>query len=87
MPYEVTAEGAVSILKANDTYYDSEGKLLGYDHESNTFLPGEIVKDDDVSPVVAELYDNGDEHVTSILKRLTPKSESKTKTVKKEGQG
>ena len=70
MPYEVLVDG-LSVLKANDTYKDNDGKVIGYDHVGVIREQGEILEDSEVSPVIQKLYEDGDEHVTSTLKKVS----------------
>ena len=71
MPYEVTAP-SLALLRSIGEYRDEDGKLIEHQHESVVRMQGAIVEDEDVSPVVKELYAKGDAHVTSVIKRLTP---------------
>lgn len=71
MPYEVIGESpAVDVLKALDPMVNDEGKQFGYYHETRTYTPGDIIEDEDVSPVIAKLYDDRDEHTRSVLRKL-----------------
>jgi hypothetical protein len=71
MPYRVTCaeDTSISVLRSLSTVKDEDGKVLGYDHESVSYHNGDVIEDDDVSPAVVTLYDAGDAHTTSILKR------------------
>lgn len=68
MPYEVIADVAISLLHATDVFKTDDGKVVGYDHISHIRTPGEVVPDDEVSPVVKEAYEDDDDHVTSLIK-------------------
>jgi hypothetical protein len=85
MPYEVLGDSAVSVLRANGEYRDEHEHLTGYDHESIVYLPGDIIADVDVSPVVVKNYEDGDEHTRSVLQRVSnePLETHKRETVKR----
>lgn len=70
MPYEVLVD-EVTVPKAFDTYKDGDGKVTGYDSKAYTRFKGDVLDDEDVHPTVREAYDNGDDHVTSILKKVS----------------
>lgn len=70
MPYEVLQE-EVTLLRANDTFKNEKNEVTGYDQESVLRTKGEIVEDDQVHPNVVKLYDDGDEHTRSVIKRLS----------------
>jgi hypothetical protein len=69
MPYEVIAP-EVNVLKALSEYKDEDGKVIGYDSASVLRFQGEVVADEDVHPAVRKAYEDGDSHVTSILKQV-----------------
>lgn len=73
MPYEVICpEGtSVSMLINRGNLTDFDGKVYGYDHVTENFDHGAIIPDDELSPVVVKAYDDGDEHVKSLLKRVS----------------
>jgi hypothetical protein len=79
MPYLVTCEPgtSVTIPKAVGEMKDDTGKVHFYDHEGHIYARGDIVADEDVSPVVVELM-SGDPskpavaHVKSVLRKITP---------------
>lgn len=72
MPYEVTAP-ELNVLQAVGQHEDKDGTVYGFDHVSNVWKSGDILTDDEVSPVVVALYDAGDEHTRSVLKRIEDK--------------
>lgn len=76
MPYEVTADEVV-ILKAENVYKDDRDNVIGYDHTSVLYRKGEIVKDEDISPVVLEQIEAGDEHLLSLISPVEEKSAKK----------
>lgn len=76
MPYKVLVPEA-SILNDLQVYTDDDGKVLGIDHESVLRKEGEIIPDDQVSPVVKEAYASGDEHTLSILEKVSDSKQEK----------
>ena len=82
MPYKVISDGAVTILEKvgdrtyrdrNDGYKEVELPI----HESNVWMPNDVIPDSKVAPVVKDAYDDGEEHIRSILKRVTKKPAKK----------
>lgn len=72
MPYEVLAP-QLNVLQAIGEHVGSDGKVYGFDHVSNIWKAGDVLSDEEVSPVVVALYDGGDEHTRSVLKRIDDK--------------
>lgn len=72
MPYIVLLP-EVSVLKhvGEIRHPEDENRILGYDHRSITYLKNDVINDEDISPVVTKLYDAGDNHTRSCLKRLS----------------
>ena len=66
MSYEVLVDGA-TILKALSSETLPDGTVV-YDHVSTVFPAGAIIADEDVSPVVVKLLEDGDEHTNKMLK-------------------
>jgi len=84
MPYETLVEDA-QVLKDNDVYKDEDGKVTGYDRTSVVYPEkGTILEDDDVAQVVKDAVADGDEHATSVLKKV---SSSKAKKDEAESAG
>ncbi len=78
MPYEVIGDGAVDVLKSYGEVRDPyTGETVALEHGSDVYLPGDIIPDEDVSPVVKGKYEHGDEHVRSLLKYVNDKAEAK----------
>lgn len=75
MPYEVICpEGtSVTVLQAINEVTDLDGKVIGYDHRAVYHTSGDVLDDNEVSPVVRDLLDAGDEHVCSILRKVNGK--------------
>lgn len=75
MPYEVICEPGttVSVLDNVGDVKDGDQKVIGYWHEGRLYENGEIVPDEHISPVVVKLYDEGDPHTTSVLRRIDSK--------------
>jgi hypothetical protein len=72
MPYRVLGD-EVSIHKAVGEFYDNNGKIIGYDHDSVIYLKDDIVADEDVSPDVVKIYDSGDERIRTLIVRVDAK--------------
>jgi hypothetical protein len=71
MPYE-TRVPDVQILKDEAVLHDDDGNVIGVDHSSHIYpRPGTVLEDEDVAAVVKEAYEDGDEHVRGLLKKLT----------------
>lgn len=70
--YEVIAN-EVSILKAHSTYTNDNGNVIGYDHESITYLKGAVIDEEDISPVVIKQFNDGDERTISLIRKLNLK--------------
>lgn len=84
MPFEVLVDGA-TIMRAVKVYKDDGGKVIegstGYEHEGSVRLRGEILEDDEVSPLIVQQYDAGNEHTRRMIKRIS-KSQADTKRTK-----
>ncbi len=84
MPYEVIANEPVTILKSYGALkHPVTGDIYSYDEESVLWRPGDVIPDEEISPTVVELYENGDEHVRARIKKL---SAGKAKKLAKEEQ-
>lgn len=75
MPYEVICpEGtSVTVLQAINEVRDLDGKVIGYDHKAIYHESGDVLDDNEVSPVVRDLLEAGDPHVSSILRKVSGK--------------
>jgi hypothetical protein len=75
MPYEVICpEGtSVTILKALNEVKDLDGRVIGYDHRADYHESGDVLDDNEVSPVLLDLLEAGDPHVNSILRKVGAK--------------
>lgn len=75
MPYEVICpEGtSVTILKALNEVKDLDGRVIGYDHRADYHESGDVLDDNEVSPVLRDLLEEGDPHVSSILRKVSAK--------------
>ena len=79
MPYKVIADGAIDVLKAYGEVVDPyTGEAVAYEHGSEVYLPGDEIPDEDVSPVVRQAYEDGDEHIHSLLEKVSAKAEAKS---------
>lgn len=72
MPYEVicTEDTSVTILQAINEVKDLDGKVIGYDHNAVYRNSGDVLDDNEVSPVIRDLLEAGDPHVSSILRKV-----------------
>lgn len=66
MPFLIIGD-EVSLHKKVGEFTNEEGKILAYDHESVVYLQGEIVPDEEVSPVTLQQYERGDKHIRSLI--------------------
>lgn len=78
MPYEVIAEGALTVLQDIGTRFDREGNEVPR-YQANNYASGDVIGDDQVANIIVEQYDAGDEHTLSILKRLPEKKSTAKK--------
>ncbi len=71
MPYVVTChpDESVLVLKSQGEFLDREGKHAGYDHRNDVHLDGDVISDEEISPVLVKLYEDGDAHVRSVLRK------------------
>lgn len=72
MPYEVLLDGA-TVPKSVGPLTDANGVQVGHQHQSKVYMKGDILADDDVSPVVVELLENKDPHTSTVLKKVSSK--------------
>jgi hypothetical protein len=72
MPYEVIAnEGTtVTVLHSNGTFLDRDDKVIGYDHTSVPHEHGDVISDEEISPVVVKLYEAKDPRTLAVLRRV-----------------
>lgn len=85
MPYEVIAESTF-VLKSRGELTDEDGKVLGYDHESVPHVLGDIIADEDISPVVKALYEDGNPFTVATLKKVGEDDDDPAKHVNKGGR-
>lgn len=72
MPYKVIHESPVTVVKSRgEVTSPITNQVVGYDHVSVLRVPGEIIADKDVSPVVQELYEAGDEWTRERLEYVS----------------
>lgn len=72
MPYHVISPTPITLLKkVGELRAQNSNELVGYEHDSVLRFPGEVVDDEDVSPVVVEAYEKGDKHTLGIIKKVT----------------
>lgn len=83
MPYEVTCP-ELSVLKAVGEFRDPvTGEVFSYDHKARTYYEGEVVPDDNVSPVIRMALDEANEgnptyvHLSGKLKKLGDTEEAR----------
>lgn len=67
--YQVLVD-SVSILRDIGKITDSDGKVIGYEHESVLYPLSAIIPESEISPVVLDKYESGDEHTRNILQRV-----------------
>lgn len=70
MPSYLVLKEAVNVLKSNGAFKDFQGNIVGYDHESVTYLQGTVIPEDEISPVVIALYNDNDKHTLSCLQSV-----------------
>lgn len=78
MPYEVICpiDSSVSVLNALGEVKDDQGNIIGYDHSAKVWSSGDVIPDEEVSPVVIKLLDEGDEYTCSQLRRIPGKQKA-----------
>ena len=79
MPYEVIGYPAVDVLEKIGEIIDDKGQTVGLEHRTNTWVTGDVIPDEKVSPVVVDAYNSGDAHVLSVLKKITKAAAGKAK--------
>lgn len=86
MPYEVicSEDTSVTILQALNEVKDLEGRVIGYDHKAVYRESGDVLDDDEVSPVIRDLLEAGDPHVCSILRKVSGGKKAAEKPVVQE---
>jgi hypothetical protein len=68
MGYKVKeGAGEVQVPRAASELFDVNGNHLGFRHENRVYFEGEVIPDEDVSPVVQKQVENGGLHVSSLL--------------------
>jgi len=69
MPFEVLIDEAAIMKDVGETK-DDAGNTIGFDHETRVWFKGDIVPDEEVAATVIRLYEEGDEHTKSVIKRV-----------------
>lgn len=59
-----------SVLEALSEQVDDRSGRVFYEHRARTARYGEVIKAEDLSPVIIKLWEEGDEHVRSYLEPL-----------------
>lgn len=80
MGYKVTCNdnNSVSVLKLLSVVRDpNTGELLNIDHFTEQHYNGEIIPDEELAPVLRELYEDGDAHVHSLFTYVDDPGQSK----------
>jgi hypothetical protein len=78
MPYEVIGEDTVSIAKVRGVLAHPVTGEESYDVEEILYLKGDIIPDEDVAPYVVDAYDEGDDHIRSLISRTSKKATRKS---------
>lgn len=87
MPYEVIGL-EVGIQKALAFEQDKDGNTIVDDRETRAYIQGDVIPDEDVHPVVVKAYEDGDEHVRSLLKKISnAAAEAKAKEREEDSDG
>lgn len=86
MPYEVicSEDTSVTILQAINEVKDLDGRVIGYDHTAVYRNSGDVLDDNEVSPVIRDLLEAGDPHVSSILRKVGGSKKAAAKPVVEE---
>jgi hypothetical protein len=79
MPYQVLID-EVSVLKALSENLDASGNVIGYDHVSRTWLKDQVIPDEEVSPVIRKLVEDGDASMAARLKYVELKKTEEVAT-------
>lgn len=74
MPYKVLV-AELGLLEQIGEIKDNFGNHVAFEHQTVTYYQDDLVPDDKVSPVVKELYENGDEHTIGILEYVSDETE------------
>jgi len=69
MPYKVLVDGATVLRQIGD--WKTSGGETVYDNVATVYPKGTVLADEDVSPVLQKLLDDGDEHVSSLLEKTS----------------
>lgn len=84
MAYKVKVDGAtipkqvgVKVNKVPRVVRANDGPVDVPVYRTSVYLAGDVIEDDDVAPIVIEQYDNGDEHIRSLIERVGVSSEKK----------
>ena len=66
--YKVIHDGAVSIYKkVGETRNPTNNEVIGFEHESITYLPDQVIAETEISPVVITQYQSEDPHLRSLI--------------------
>jgi hypothetical protein len=68
MAYKVLIDGATVLKSLGEVKNPTTGEVT-YEHVATVYPKGAIIKDEDVSPVMVKLLEDGDEHVNSVLEK------------------
>jgi hypothetical protein len=68
LPYRVKID-ELSVLRALGPAREEDGRKY-YDHDSVTWYKDDVIPDDQISPVVIEAYERGEEHTLSVLEKV-----------------
>jgi hypothetical protein len=75
MPFRILLE-EVSVLHSVGEFFDANGKSLGHEHESKMYFKDDILADEEISPAVIKLYDDGDTHTRTVIVRVDAKGKA-----------
>lgn len=82
--YRVLKDGATIHKKQGEYKSKRTGKTF-VNNLSVVYLEGDIVQEEDISPFILDLYNDGDERVCSLIEKVSaPKKTAKKTTAKKE---
>jgi hypothetical protein len=76
MPFEVLTDGA-TIPKSLGRVADRNGNEY-QEHVSYVYAEGDIIADEDVSPTIQQMLEDGDGHVSQMLKKVSDSEAEKT---------
>jgi hypothetical protein len=78
MAFEVLKDGATiqKVIGQGRASKDGSPTLLT---ASEVYRKGDIIQDDEIAPIISELYEEGNERVKSLIKKI-PNKKTTTKT-------